>query len=374
MRVARNEGRDLTKLLMGGLRRTVTSLMRGLLMSLDCSISDRTTTTSLPLLTLFRMCSTAMATAFGTLFLVMMLATNAMASDAKDTYQPFEHFRDCDVCSEMVVLPSGRYMMGSTADEFAGKDQYHIMFTDETPRHETAVKSFALAKFDVTKKLFEIFVNETGFSGKGCQIFNGKEWVSDANADWKNPGFVQTEQDPVVCVSWNDAQKFIAWINSKKSSINSHKYRLPTEAEWEYAARAGTATPMYWGSDRSKQCEFENTRDLSKQRISPIGPYANCDSGYTNTSPVGSFRPNPWGLFDILGNVHQWVSDCNSVGYAAPPPATPELMAISCSFRRARGGSWASIPIGVRAASRSGYKIDTRESVIGFRLAVDLLN
>ena len=370
MRLARNKDRYLTDLQAGKLPRAGTRLFERLFASLDllarsCSMAPNSASPAR---------STWMAPILGILLLIMVPTANAMASGTKNSLQPFEHFQDCDVCSEMIALPSGKYMMGATEAEFSGTDQNRSMYFDETPRHETVVKSFALAKFDVTKKLFKIFADETGFRGKGCQIFNGKEWVNDANADWENPGFVQTEQDPVVCVSWSDAQKFIAWINSKTASRTSQKYRLPTEAEWEYAARAGTVTPMYWGSDHTKQCEFENTRDLSKERVNPVGPYANCDGGYVGTSPVGSFRSNPWGLFDILGNVHQWVSDCNVIGYAAPPPTNPEAMAVSCSFRRARGGSWASIPIGVRAASRAGYKINTRESVIGFRLAADLVN
>lgn len=155
----------------------------------------------------------------------------------------------------------------------------------------------------------------------------------------------------------NDAQKFIAWINSRISNESTHRYRLPAETEWEYAARAGTDSAMYWGDDRSKQCKYENTRDLSKERANPIGPYVNCDSGYVRTSPVGSFQPNPWGLFDMLGDVYQWVSDCSGLGYTTPYRETPESIAISCSARRTRGGSWASIPFAVRAADRAGTRL-----------------
>jgi formylglycine-generating enzyme required for sulfatase activity len=233
---------------------------------------------------------------------------------ASQTYKPFEHFQDCDVCSEMIVLPPGKYMMGATAQEFLGATGYQSSYSYESPQHPVNVKSFAIAKFNVTRRQFSIFAKETGFIGKGCKIFNGHNWIVNSDADWQNPGFRQTDQDPVICISWDDTQKFIAWLNSKVSS-GSKSYRLPTEEEWEYAARAGTTTPTYWGSDRTLQCEYENARDLSKEKAGLDGPHVNCDVGYLRTAPVGSFQPNPWGFFDMLGNAYQWVSDCSHIGY-----------------------------------------------------------
>jgi formylglycine-generating enzyme required for sulfatase activity len=374
MRVARNKSRYLTNLLPGGLLRTLISLTTKGWMNLDRLISGCTATTSLTLFTAFWMCSTAMATVFGTLLLVMIFATNAMASDSKGAYQPLEHFRDCDACSEMLVLPSGKYMMGATEDEFAGNDQYRFMYVDETPRHEADVKSFALAKFDVTRKQFEIFANETGFSGKGCHIFNGKEWVNDANADWRNPGFRQSDSDPVVCVSWDDTQRFIAWLNSKLAKTKARTYRLPTETEWEYAARAGTTTATYWGHNPLDQCKYENTRDQSARVLDATTPIADCTDGYVETSPVGSFRPNPWGLFDMLGDATQWAADCPFFSYSALPRAAPNANSASCRMRAVRGASWATIPIGVRAAFRAATIPNRRDSTNGFRLAADLSN
>ena len=304
--------------------------------------------------------------------LISVLSVSVWASDVRP-FRPFEHFRDCDVCSEMVVLPSGKYMMGATEEEFKGKDQYRFMYTDETPRHEVRVASFALAKFDVKKREFSIFANETGFRGKGCHIFNGKEWITDSNADWKNPGFRQTDNDPVVCVSWDDAQKFIAWLNSKLPKEITRKYRLPTEEEWEYAARAGTVTATYWGDNAQDQCKYENTRDLTASFLDLRAPHADCTDGYVYTSPAGTFKPNPWGLFDMLGNVQKWVENCPDVGYPRPP-ITVATKPYSCGTRALRGASWASIPIGVRSAARGAMASSTRESIFGFRLAVDLSN
>ncbi|TDY22571.1 formylglycine-generating enzyme required for sulfatase activity [Paraburkholderia sp. BL6665CI2N2] len=305
--------------------------------------------------------------------LLMMLASSAMAFDGKATGGQLRHFQDCDLCSEMIVLPSGQYMMGATEEEFQGQNQYRFMYTDETPRHVAEVKSFALAKFDVTRKQFEVFAKETGFGGKGCQIYNGKKWVVDANADWSNPGFRQTDQDPVVCVSWHDAQKFISWLNAKLPGHRVTKYRLPSETEWEYAARAGTKTATYWGNNPQDTCRYENTRDQSARALDATAPVADCTDGYAGTAPVGSFRKNPWGLFDMLGNAEQWMEDCSSIGYVNFS-SVPISESAPCGIRSMRGASWATIPIATRAAARNGVPPDRRTSSYGFRLAADLLN
>jgi formylglycine-generating enzyme required for sulfatase activity len=314
--------------------------------------------------------------AAGKFLLIMNLCPVAIASDGADVNKSFEQLRDCDICSEIIILPPGKYMMGATEEEFKGHDKYKYIYKMESPRHEVYVKSFGIARFDVTRQQFEVFAKETGFDGKGCKIFNGKTWVFDTDANWKNPGFKQTGQDPVVCVSWNDAQEFIAWLNLKITNKNTQNYRLPTEAEWEYAARAGTVTPTYWGNDSLNQCKFANTRDLSAKDLDPETPYVNCEDGYVETSPVGAFQPNAWGLFDMLGNVNQWVLDCWYFDYSASTSAAMDTarkaLGTGCDERRARGAGWSAIPINVRAASRSGFIFNTRISYLGFRLAVDL--
>lgn len=275
---------------------------------------------------------------------------------AKPVRDAFTHFRDCDVCSEMVFLPAGEYLMGATEEEFKGEDQYRFMYLGETPRHKVNIKSFEIAKFSVTRKQFGMFASETGFDGKGCKIFNGRKWILDSNASWKNPGFKQTDQDPAVCISWDDAQKFIAWIDLKISNNTGEHFRLPTEEEWEYAARAGTATSSYWGGNSFEQCKYENARDSTARLLDPSVPFVECNDGYITTAPVGSFRPNPWGLFDMLGNAYQWISDCSSLGYSDGSIAVARegVKMYGCSSRVLRGASWASIPIAVRSANRGG--------------------
>ncbi|WP_408336509.1 formylglycine-generating enzyme family protein [Paraburkholderia agricolaris] len=283
----------------------------------------------------------------------------------------FEKFRDCNVCSEMMAVPGGAYMMGATKEELGDSTNDKIKYLDETPRHPERVRSFALAKFKVTKREFSVFTKETGFVGKGCRIYDGKAWRYDPDADWMHPGFEQTEQDPVVCVSWDDAQKFIRWLNAKIPESSHHKYRLPTEVEWEYAARAGTATPTYWGDEPAETCRHENTRDLSKNALDQPAQAGGCSDRYAFTSPVGSFSTNPWGFSDMLGDALEWIQDCPKIGYRIGPSYAPDS-STTCRTRGLRGASWASIPIAVRAANRTARGPTERNSTVGFRMASDL--
>ncbi len=305
----------------------------------------------------------------------MTLTDSVLAGD--NTFKPFQHFKDCDTCSDMVVLPSGQFMIGATGEDFKGNEQYRFMLETETPRHRVDVNSFAIAKFDITRAQFAQFASETGFKGQGCeiftQLFGRKIWVKSSYNDWQNPGFKQTGQDPVVCVSWNDAQKYIAWLNSRIDSKPIHHYRLPTEAEWEYAARAGTETPNYWGGVGSpNQCKFANARDRSAKDLDPGAPHVYCVDGYIETSPAGSFQPNAWGLYDMLGDVKQWVQDCWHYGYANNFTTGNALGPGNCTKRELRGAGWATIPIGIRSASRVALDPNMRNSNFGFRLAVDI--
>jgi formylglycine-generating enzyme required for sulfatase activity len=321
-----------------------------------------------------------MSSIIGRNWLVGVLLVAAILGPAESSAKPaadaFKHFRDCENCPEMVVLPGGGYLMGATEEEFKGEDKYRIMYLGETPRHKVDVKIFAIAKFSVTRKQFGIFADETGFDGKGCTVFNGKKWIFDSGASWRSPGFKQTDQDPVVCVSWDDTQKYITWLNSDIPNKKQGNYRLPTEEEWEYAARAGTVTSSYWGGNPLEQCKYENARDLTAKMLDPNVPFADCADGYITTAPVGSLLSNPWGLFDMLGNVNQWISDCSTLGYSDGSIAVARegVKMFGCPSRVLRGASWASIPIAVHSANRAGGAPNMRNSANGFRLAADVSN
>jgi len=205
---------------------------------------------------------------------------------------------------EFVRIQAGCFWMGQTEaerkqiiDEY-GKDYYEeYEYADELPRHEVCVDGFWLAKHPVSVGQFQQFVKSSGYetdAEKKGKSYTWKEskWQEVKGINWKNPGFEQTDEHPVVCLSWNDGVALAKWL----SKNNEGTIRLPTEAEWEYACRAGTETARFWGDDPSQACQYANVADFTaKNKINPKYRH-NCDDGYVFTSPVGSFLPNPWGI------------------------------------------------------------------------------
>ena len=194
-------------------------------------------------------------------------------------------FRDCPDCPEMVVVPAGKFTMGSSAVEkswAASQGGSMEAVADEAPQHVVSLRSFAIGRYDVTRSEYAAFVRETGYPvGDGCGP-NSFKWNKQAGVSWKNPGFLQTERDPVVCVSWQDAHAYISWLNRQihRPASNDTAYRLPSEAEWEYAARAGSMTKFWWGDDDASAALYA---------------WYKADSG-GQTHPVGSKPPNRFGL------------------------------------------------------------------------------
>jgi sulfatase modifying factor 1 len=285
-----------------------------------------------------------------------------------------EPFRDCADCPEMVAIPAGGFGMGSPASE-AGREER------EGPLHRVTLgRPFALAKYEVTVGEFRAFVQATNYrtdaennvgNAEGCFILDtvpgGKNGYRSGHY-WDNPGFNQGARHPVVCVSWNDAKAYVKWLAEKTGK----GYRLPSEAEWEYAARAGTTTARYWGDDPNQACGYANVADQSKGP----GAYANgfgskheCNDGNFFAAPVGSYRANAFGLHDMLGNAWEWTEDCANPGYADAPSDGSAWTTGDCAKRVARGGGWGSRPGYVRAAYRSGSGATVRIDNFGFRPA-----
>jgi formylglycine-generating enzyme len=271
----------------------------------------------------------------------------------------------CPTCPEMIVVPSGAFTMGSPFDEDG-------RYENEAPPHRVAIaNSFAVARFPVTRGEFAAFINETGYNAKaGCNSNNmiGSGWKVQENFSWRSPGFAQDDTHPVVCVNWHDSKAFVAWISQKTGK----QYRLLTEAEREYSARAGTTIRCYFGNDERDYCSYGNGADLTARKANPGWTVLPCDDGFAYTSPVGSFVPNAFGLYDILGNVWQWVEDCHNNSYTAAPLDGSAWRSGDCSRRVARGGSWLTIPRDRRTASRASFAADLRLNHTGFRLARDL--
>jgi formylglycine-generating enzyme required for sulfatase activity len=268
---------------------------------------------------------------------------------------------------DMVLIPAGSFDMGSSEAETSRNHVPQEFAEHEHPSHKVNISAFLLATHDVTRGEFAEFVSATAYSSSGCHVWDGYQWLDLAAASWRNPGFDQTARDPVVCVNRADIQAYITW----RSKMTGRAYRLPTEAEWEYAARAGTTTSRYWGDDAAKQCAFANGAAESYSRRFPQEPDVNraCSDGYVFTSPVGSFAPNPWGLFDMLGDVWQWTADCGNASFDGAPSDGSAWSSGDCVHHVYRGGSWFDGPWLIRSATRNFGDVDRRFNGTGFRLA-----
>ena len=276
--------------------------------------------------------------------------------------RPGRVFRDCDTCPEMVVMPAGTFQMGSPESE-EGRDD------DEGPRHEVTLSSpFAMGRYEVTRGEYAAFASTTGRSSRGCLVLDrsGNWSTDDDDASWRAPGFAQGDGHPVVCVSWEDAQAYVRWLSEE----TGNGYRLPSEAEWEYAARGGTTTSRYWGNGSSAQCDHANGADALAKRVYLDWAVAFCDDGAVHTASVGSYGANAFGLFDMLGNVYEWTGDCWHDTYAgAPSDGSAWTRGGVCGRLVLRGGSWSEYPWNLRSASRVGLSTGTRDDDIGFRVS-----
>lgn len=281
----------------------------------------------------------------------------------------------CEVCPEMVVVAGGEFEMGSPVEE-AGRLKH------EGPVRRVKVKSFALARTEVTRGEFRRFAQETGrnaSNGEMCErpgFFRALAQtvrIFPAAKSWTESGFSQGDDHPVVCVNWDDAKAYAAWLSTK----SGRNYRLATEAEWEYAARAGTKGAWPWGEEDSTACRHENGADrgakmkygVSWNAKGFLGAVFRCDDGYPETSPAGLFQASGFGLKDMLGNASEWVEDCWNESYGGAPLEGVAWLGGDCSRRVARGGAWSRGPSDMRAASRAAFSTSFRGSDLGFRLA-----
>lgn len=264
-------------------------------------------------------------------------------------------FRDCRNCPDMVVVPAGAYMMGSAAGESERVQVPRRYRGRAEPRHEVEIPvPFAIGRNELRRVDFARFVEATGRSVRGCWILTPRGWAFRPDLGWLNPGFPQSDNDPVVCVSWEDAHAYTYWLSAQ----TRQSYRLPTEAEWEYVARAGTTTARPWGEEIGRN--FANCRG--------------CGSRWDNlrTAPVRSFPDNGFRVHELLGNVEEWVQDCWHEDYAGAPGDGTAWQEGSCTFRVFRGGAWLSAPEAVRSAHRNRELPSFRGNFLGFRLARDV--
>ncbi|MDE0218309.1 MAG: formylglycine-generating enzyme family protein [Spirochaetaceae bacterium] len=241
---------------------------------------------------------------------------------------------------KMILVSAGSYQMGSPSG--GG-------FADEMPLHRvTIAKPFAVSAYEVTFAEWDACVAAGGCGG-----------YRPDDEGWGRG------RRPVINVSWEDTQRFVAWL----SEGTGHTYRLLSEAEWEYVARAGTSTRSYWGESSGRQCRYENGADQTAKKHQSYGTVAGCEDGYFRTAPVGSFEANAYRLHDTLGNVREWVQDCWNDRYHGAPSNGSAWQRGDCGNRVVRGGSWDSFPSDVRSAIRGWHFSAGGLFDLGFRVA-----
>lgn len=299
---------------------------------------------------------------------IALLALGPRVGGAAEARGPF---RDCSDCPEMVVIPAGTFVMG-TAVAAPGED---VVGAEATPVVVRIPKPFALGRVEVTRAQYRAFVADSVVEpGKGCKTWDEAQgrMIVSRNRTYANPGVPAEARDdlPASCISWTDAKAYVQWLAKKTGKA----YRLPSEAEWEYAARAGSSTLRPWGDAPADGCEVANVFDLTTRAVYAFGSdYAPCRDGYADVAPVGSLRPNAFGLNDMIGNVAEWVEDCYTDSYVnRPRDARAWVWLGGCARHVVRGGSWLSPPARARSAARDSADAQERADSIGFRVAVDL--
>ena len=279
---------------------------------------------------------------------------------------------------ETVFIKGGCYQMGSPEDEF-GRD---IGINDQETQHRVCVDDIRVAKTETTVSQFSAFVDETDyrteaeFDGEdgGCLALHHHGLLYHLGSSWRNPGFEQTNDEPVVCVSWNDALAYTSWLSKQTGK----HYRLPTEAEWEYAARGGSAGARFWGNggewidETSQACKYGNVGNKKRTGETLRTDFRNehyCNDGVLLTARVESYLANSYGLFDMMGNVSEWTCSRWSETFKG---AEQQCVTGKRGRRSMRGGSYSDGPLVVRSAQRTGgLSSSYRSDTTGFRVVLN---
>lgn len=301
-----------------------------------------------------------------------LMATAAQAADAPS--KPGTVFKDCPTCPEVVVIPPGAFTQGRDGRDVMEPERY-----EGAPHKVTIGYSFAIGKTEVTTGQFKEFADATGYvANDTCNIWDGKRATATPKTGWRNPGYGRppADNEPGACLSWNDADAYIKWLNKK----TGQKYRLPTESEWEYVARAGGGNTLYtWGDKPEDACKTANVADLASKELKPPliprpFPPANCNDGYPLIAPAGALKPNAFGVYDMIGSVWEWVQDCYVMPYPANTPTNGSAYEgpDGCDRRVSKGGSWGSTIDRQIPTFRGRDPVTLTSQVFGFRIARDL--
>jgi len=297
-------------------------------------------------------------------------AASAPAQTAASTTPP-KTFRDCPNCPEMVVIPAGSFQMGAAPGENERFEVPTSQANRDQPQHlVTFAKPFALAKFDITRAQFAAFATATGFHPhSGCLTVVNGAWTPQPQASWEEPGFAQTDEDPAVCMNEIEITGYLRWLRQTTGKA----YRLPSEAEWEYAERAGTITAYYWGDDPKDACKYENIGDEDYGFKYNIKAPISCHDGFADLAPVGSFKPNAFGLYDMAGNIFVLTADCWNENYNGAPTDGTAWMSGDCARHVARKASFSNSHAWMfRSANREVEGTLVKRNRFGFRVALTL--
>ena len=257
----------------------------------------------------------------------------------------------------LTYVPSGKFMMGSPDSE-ANRGE------NEGPRHRVHItQPFWMGKYEITNAQFEAFVKDSNYQTTA-------EKGSGGSATWRNPGLPDPADgkgldQPVVQVTWDDAKAYCDWLSQK----TGEKFSLPTEAQWEYACRAGSSTMYPWGDEPNGACQYANGwNQENKGKWGFNWDGFPCSDGYLGPAPVGRFQPNAFGLHDMIGNVFEWCADDYDATYYAQSPKEDPTGPPASNSRVLRGGSCYNLPANYRSATRSRDPPDSRFNYVGFRL------
>ena len=256
--------------------------------------------------------------------------------------KPGDTFKDCPDCPQLTVIPSGIFVMGAPPN-------IKIVSADAVPRHQVEIAApLAVGTFEITRGQYKAFVADSGFDDtkywKNCTTLDIQGFGKAEGKTWKDTGFAQGDDHPVVCVSWEAATKYAAWLSKKIGAT----YRLPSESEWEYAARAGATGLFAFDPAKEIYCRHMNLADKAANREPVIKAnyrrynalHHDCDDGYAFTAPVGTYKANAFGLHDMHGNVWEWVQDCYNGSYSGAPNDGSARAGPSNCKRVTRGGGW----------------------------------
>lgn len=276
----------------------------------------------------------------------------------------------------MVTVPAGVATLGATAADPHRRP-------DELPERSFTIREpFAVSRHEITRHQYEAFVRATGRSVGGDCLTDRRQrgnWAYDAGTTFRDPGFSQDGNHPVACVNWEEARAYVGWLDTQ---ARGGGYRLLTEVEWEYVARGGAAHAVYpWGNAAEQGCPFANGFDQTAvatyNRVDTSGYKVydpmQCTDGGLNTLPVGSLQPNAFGVYDMIGNVSEWIEDCHASSHeAVSASGAPPVVEGDCAKRIAKGGSWGTLGSNLRTAERFPYAPAHRDDSIGIRVAKTL--